>query len=103
MGNALLIPRHSLNAFFGSPLQLDVRTGGSQQNRTAHFAFSGVHKFPRGIRQISICISQVFRKKETRLPERVFTGEGPPTPEDWEGGKSLRSGTGAWMPVGVGL
>ncbi len=41
--------------------------------------------------------------KETCLPERVFTRGGPPTPEDWEGGKSLQSGAGAWLPVGVGL
>ncbi len=44
MGKALLTPRHSLNAFFRSPSQLNVRTGGSQQKLTAHFVFSSIHK-----------------------------------------------------------
>ncbi len=44
MGKTLLNPRHSLNAFFRSPSQLDVRTGGSQQKLTAQFAFSSIHK-----------------------------------------------------------
>ncbi len=30
--------------FFRSPSQLNVRTGGSQQKLTAHFAFSNIHK-----------------------------------------------------------
>ncbi len=44
VGKTLLAPRHSLNAFFSSPSQLDVRTGGSQQKLTARFAFSSIHK-----------------------------------------------------------
>ncbi len=63
-----------MNAFFGSPSQLDVRTGGSQQNRTAHLAFSGIHKFPRGIRQISICISQVFRVRDAPTRATSYSG-----------------------------
>ncbi len=43
-GKALLTPRHSLNAFFRSPSQLDVRTGGSQQKLTAHFALSNIRR-----------------------------------------------------------
>ncbi len=58
--------------FFGSPSQLDVRTGGSQQNRTAHFAFSGIHKFPRGIRQISIFFSQVFRERDAPTRAGIY-------------------------------
>ncbi len=44
MGKTLLTPRHSLNAFFRSPSQLNVRTGRSQQKLTAHFAFNSIHK-----------------------------------------------------------
>ncbi len=44
MGKTLFTPRHSLSAFFRSPSRLDVRTGGSQQKLTAHFAFNSIHK-----------------------------------------------------------
>ncbi len=39
MGKTFLTPRHSLNSFFRSPSQLNVRTGGSQRNGQSAFAF----------------------------------------------------------------
>ncbi len=64
MGKTLLTPRHSLNAFFRSPPQLDVRTCGSKQKLTAHFAFSCIHKLEFDVyheaRQSSIGDGNVF-------------------------------------------
>ncbi len=64
MGKTLLTPRHSFNAFFRSPPQLEVRTRGSQQKLTAHFAFSSVHNLKFDVyheaRQSSIVDGNVF-------------------------------------------
>ncbi len=61
MGKALLTHRHLLNAFFRSPSQLDVRTGGSQQKLTAHFAFSSIHK-------LNFLVDLSFLKSDKDIP-----------------------------------
>ncbi len=61
-GEDVAYPLALIECLFRSPSQLDVRTGGRQQNLTAHFAFSSLGEttystaLPRGIRQISICV-----------------------------------------------
>ncbi len=60
MGKTLLTPRHSLNAFFRSPSQLNVRTGGSQQKLTAHFALSSIHKLKFDVYHEARQSSQLF-------------------------------------------
>ncbi len=76
MGKAFLTPRHSLNAFFRSPSQLDVRTSGSQQKLTAHFAFSSIHKLKLPFKSSDKCFS--FRLELVdEFPKIVQSAFGP--------------------------
>ncbi len=66
MGKTLLTPRHSLNAFFRSPSQLNLRTSGSQQKLTAHFAFSSIHKLKFDVYHETRQTSQLFSPDQFR-------------------------------------
>ncbi len=43
-GEDIAYPKALIECLLRSPSQLDVRTGGSQQKLTVHFALSSIHK-----------------------------------------------------------
>ncbi len=59
-GEDVAYPEALIECLFRSPSQLDVRTGGSQQKLTVHFALSSIHKLKFGVYHEARQSSQLF-------------------------------------------